>query len=70
MKRIKGINSLSDAVLRSASGGSRSAGGDDKSTKEKQARVILLSSQLQLRFILHLLWTAETTNIRSLSAGK
>lgn len=35
MKRIKGINSLSDAVLRSASGGSRSAGGDDKSTKRK-----------------------------------
>lgn len=29
MKRIKGMNSLSGAVLRSASGGSRSSAGDE-----------------------------------------
>ncbi|HEY4432331.1 MAG TPA: hypothetical protein VGN87_14975 [Paenibacillus sp.] len=33
MKRIKGMNNLSGAVLRSASGGSRSAG--DKNTSSK-----------------------------------
>ncbi|MBY3623162.1 hypothetical protein HGO21_27015 [Acinetobacter sp. CUI P1] len=34
MKRIKGINNLSGAVLRSASGGSRNAG-DNNSTTDK-----------------------------------
>lgn len=55
MKRIKGINSLSDAVLRSASGGSRSAGGDDKSTKRKagsshSAQLTSFSSDLYCTF--------------------